>query len=141
MDKTKATLLIRHLLKTFRDHPERFGAIEKMSDPNESTPENHMRMAIHHSHMAGHHPDSKPGAYNHDEHMRHTMHTDIALSHYAAAGHSRQAAAAEHQRHMQQHHMTPKDGKPPHDESSLRLNWQKKHNDRFPSGVGYDYSN
>ena|SRR5271157_6626792 len=137
MDKQKTLLLIRYLLKSFKDHPELFTEMRKFdSDPNESTPENHMRLAIHHSHMAGHHADQS----NFDTHMRHTMHSDVALSHYQAAGHTRQAAIAEHGKHMKENHLSPKDAKEPHNENALKLNWQKKNGKRFPSGIGYDYS-
>ena len=140
-DRTKKLLLLKHLLSVLKEHPELFTEMRKFAlNPNESTPENHMRLAVYHSHMAGHNPKAPLGSYNHDAEMKNNLHSDLALSHYQAAGHTRQAAFAEHAKNMKEAHLTPKDANPPHDEMALKLNYQKKTGKRLPSGIGYDFT-
>lgn len=143
MDKVKVLTLIRDLLKSIKADPTQLAQLSKDMNESghESSPANHHALAVYHSQMAGKFPETQyPQPYNHDNHMRHQMHSDIALAHYKMAGLDNKSAHEAHKKNMTTH-MSLKPGQPaPFHEDKLRLNWQKKTGQQAPSGLGYDYT-
>jgi hypothetical protein len=85
--------------------------LSKAADPHAaleglSTPENHYKMAQHHSHLAGRvatTPKTGDTAQDHDRNMKILMHTNDALKHYQMAGLNGQQMKAEHEKNMASH--------------------------------------
>lgn len=129
----------------------------------DSTHEKHIALADHHAklankynHMASHpeqyadevnsyyksfnpkHESFTPFQLKHDMHMHHLGHQDVAMIHYAAAGLQRPEAFKRLSEQVD--HNIALNSKAPHNESELRLAWQRKNPHKKLPGIGFDYT-